>query len=108
MVQADFDNLPTAQHAAKLQALVDAGLPAPTLALDTGSGTSLHVYWRLQYPLPENDNERLVTRLQQAICNVFDGDLSCCDPSRMMRLAGGIYYSKIARHARGHHPRPLA
>jgi hypothetical protein len=94
VVQLDFDALPTADHPAKLQALVDAGLPAPTLALCTGSGTSLHVYWRLQHPLPIADGDRQVETLQKLICRHFDGDMHCTNPARMMRLAGGTYYSK--------------
>lgn len=94
VVQIDFDGLTPDAYAPKLQALVDAGLPAPTLALCTGSGTSLHVYWRLQQPWPIADGDQQVGNLQKLICRHFDGDLHSTNPARMMRLAGSTYYAK--------------
>jgi len=65
------------------------GLPGPTLALATG-GKSLHVYFRLTEPM-EPGAWRVLQRDLIAHCNA---DPACSNPSRVMRLAGGMYWSK--------------
>lgn len=62
------------------------GLPEPTIQVDTG-GKSIHSYWLLDEPItPEEWRD-----IQTDLLEFADGDKSLKNPSRVMRLAGGIY-----------------
>jgi Fe2+ or Zn2+ uptake regulation protein len=65
------------------------GLPEPTVMVATG-GKSLHVYWTLEEPLAPTRWKELQTRLITH-CN---GDKTCKNPSRVMRLPGCPYFNK--------------
>ena len=76
-----------------------AGLPEPTLVLDTG-GKSLHVWFRLDRPLSIPECERARKRLSLAIEAALDKDESTKgkktddsmhSPHQPARLAGGIH-----------------
>jgi len=65
------------------------GLPEPTVMVATG-GKSLHAYWTLEEPLAPTRWKELQTRLITH-CN---GDKTCKNPSRVMRLPGCPYFNK--------------
>ena len=67
----------------------ELGLPEPTVMVATG-GKSLHVYWTLEEPLAPTRWKELQTRLITH-CN---GDKTCKNPSRVMRLPGCPYFNK--------------
>ena len=73
----------------QLQAWRQRGLPEPTVMLSTG-GKSIHCYWRLSEPIDANQWRALIARL----IHHCKSDPSCCNPSRLMRLAGGSYIYK--------------
>ena len=64
-------------------------LPEPTVMVLTG-GKSVHVYWALQEPI-DPATWRAITARLIAYCQ---SDGSCSNPSRLMRLPGGIYHDK--------------
>ncbi|MDB4336334.1 AAA family ATPase [Synechococcus sp. AH-603-M21] len=74
------------EQASRWEAL---GLPEPTVMVATG-GKSLHVYWTLEEPLAPTRWKELQTRLITH-CN---GDKTCKNPSRVMRLPGCPYFNK--------------
>lgn len=74
------------EQASRWEAL---GLPEPTVMVATG-GKSLHAYWTIKEPLDPTRWKELQTRLITH-CN---GDKACKNPSRVMRLPGGPYFSK--------------
>jgi hypothetical protein len=73
----------------QLQAWKQYGLPEPTVMLATG-GKSIHCYWRLNAPIVPDRWRALIARLI-AHC---ESDPTCCNPSRLMRLAGSAYIYK--------------
>jgi hypothetical protein len=80
------DGAPIEVQAQRWQAL---GLPEPSITLVTG-GKSVHCYWVLDVPMAPDEWRQLQRRLIDH-CN---GDRSCCNPARVMRLPGSIYVSK--------------
>lgn len=82
----EWDDTSTGEQLIAWQRL---GLPEPTLMLVTG-GKSVHVYWRLDQPLPP-DQWKAVTGRLITHCS---SDKSCRNPSRVMRLAGSLYIDK--------------
>ena len=58
--------------------------PAPTFAVESSTGRH-HVYWCLSQPYA--DGQRYTT-LQRRLRQVFHGDKSVVDPTRVLRLAG--------------------
>lgn len=73
----------------QLNAWRELGLPEPTLQIDTG-GKSVHTYWALSEAITPERWKPLIKRLI-AFCG---SDPACCNPSRVMRLAGSSYWSK--------------
>ena len=73
----------------QLTAWETLNLPDPTVIVATG-GPSLHCYWVLTEPLEPLEWRRITAQLI-AHC---DSDKACCNPSRVMRLPGSIYYDK--------------
>jgi hypothetical protein len=73
----------------QLTAWQTLNLPEPTVIVATG-GPSLHCYWVLTEPLEPLEWRRIAAQLI-AHC---DSDKACCNPSRLMRLPGSIYYDK--------------
>lgn len=65
------------------------GLPEPTVMVATG-GKSVHAYWRLSEPLDPKPWRVLTRRLIEHCAS----DPQCCNPSRVMRLPGSVYYDK--------------
>ena len=72
------------------------GLPEPTMMVSTG-GKSVHCYWVLAEQM-EPDPWRLLQKRLIAHCN---SDPTVCNPSRLMRLPGSIYYNKTSDEATG-------
>jgi len=64
-------------------------LPEPTVMVSTG-GKSVHCYWVLDQPMAPADWRPL----QKRLIDYCKGDKACCNPSRVMRLPGSIYYDK--------------
>lgn len=73
----------------QLQAWRQYGLPEPTVMLATG-GKSIHCYWRLSAPIVPDRWRVIIARL----IHHCKSDPSCCNPSRLMRLAGSSYIYK--------------
>jgi hypothetical protein len=65
------------------------GLPEPTVMVLTG-GKSVHVYWALDQAIDPATWHAITARLI-AYCK---SDPQCSNPSRLMRLPGGIYHDK--------------
>lgn len=76
----DLDNLVTAE--ANYQ-LASAFNPPPAFAVGTSKG-KYHCYWPVE---PYSDNDRYST-IQRKLRQLFDGDKSIVDASRVLRLAG--------------------
>ena len=72
------------------------GLPEPTMMVSTG-GKSVHCYWVLVEQMEPEPWQILQKRLI-AHCN---SDPTVCNPSRLMRLPGSIYYNKTSGEATG-------
>ena len=66
------------------------GLPQPTFQVDTG-GTSIHSYWVFDARI--SPEEWVI--LQSDLIRLANSDKACKDLSRVMRLAGSVYYDKI-------------
>jgi len=64
----------------------ELGLPVPSIQVDTG-GKSIHSYWLLDESITPDEWRDVQTDLLE----FADGDRSLKNPSRVMRLAGGIY-----------------
>jgi hypothetical protein len=78
----DFDNLSATQNferAVQWQ-------PAPSFGVNT-SPNKYHAYWVVQ---PYRDNDRF-TMLQRRLRQVFDGDKSIIDPTRVLRVPGTLH-----------------
>ena len=73
----------------QIQRWQSLGLPEPTVMVATG-GKSLHCYWRLDEPMAPQPWRALQKRLI-AHCK---SDSTCSNPSRVMRLAGSVYFDK--------------
>ena len=69
-----------------------AGLPTPTLIVDTG-GKSLHFYWVLLEPVTPERFRLLQTAIQKALIRfkAFEVDTSLKNPSRIMRAVGSLH-----------------
>ena len=68
------------------QAWRELGLPEPTVIVASG-GRSLHCYWVLREPLAP----AVWRPLQRELIEKAQGDRSCCDLARVMRLPGSWY-----------------
>lgn len=62
------------------------GLPEPTMQVDTG-GKSIHSYWTLIEPVSQGEWKPL----QSDLLEFADADRTLKNPSRVMRVAGGIH-----------------
>jgi hypothetical protein len=82
----EHDNLPKEEQISLWQRLQ---LPDPTLQVDTG-GKSVHSYWVFDTPIPIS----LWRELQLDLIDFSKADPSNKNPSRVMRLAGSLYYPK--------------
>lgn len=70
-----------------------AGLPRPSLQVWTG-GKSVHHYWLLEQPCTPTDFRKGQKRLHRFVQKALPGsdiDKALCNPSRILRLAGGIH-----------------
>ena len=70
-----------------------AGLPRPSLQVWTG-GKSVHHYWLLDQPCTPSDFRKGQRRLHRFVQKALPGsdiDTALCNPSRILRLAGGIH-----------------
>ena len=79
----EWDERPIAWQ---LEAWRELGLPEPTVMVATG-GRSVHCYWVLNEPLPPAE----WTPLQRELIEKAQGDRSCGDLARVMRLPGSWY-----------------
>ena len=82
----EWDNKPVAWQ---LIAWQEFGLPEPSVSVSTG-GKSIHHYWLLDEPMAPAAWRVLIKRL----ISHCGGDTANCNPSRLMRLPGSIYYDK--------------
>ena len=89
----EWDDIPIADQLIAWQTL---GMPEPTVMVLTG-GKSVHTYWALQEPI-DPDTWRAITARLIAYCQ---SDSSCSNPSRLMRLPGGVYFNKKTGQATG-------
>ncbi|UCI30514.1 DUF5906 domain-containing protein [Mesorhizobium sp. B4-1-4] len=78
----DLDNLSAAQNFERAA----AWFPSPSFAVQT-SPSKYHCYWPVT---PYRDNDRY-TLIQRKLRQLFDGDKSVIDPTRMLRLAGTLH-----------------
>jgi hypothetical protein len=79
----EWDDQPIAWQG---QAWRELGLPEPTVIVSSG-GRSLHCYWVLREPLAP----AAWRPLQRELIEKAQGDRSCCDLARVMRLPGSWY-----------------
>ena len=79
----EWDGRPIAWQ---LEAWRELGLPEPSVMVATG-GRSVHCYWVLNEPLPPSE----WTPLQRELIEKAQGDRSCCDLARVMRVPGSWY-----------------
>ena len=89
----EWDDIPIADQLIAWQTL---GMPEPTVMVLTG-GKSVHTYWALLEPI-DSDTWRSITARLIAYCQ---SDRSCSNPSRLMRLPGGVYFNKKTGQATG-------
>ena len=82
----EWDKIPIADQ---LIAWKTLHLPEPTAMVLTG-GKSVHTYWALSEAI-DPDTWHAITARLIAYCQ---SDSSCSNPSRLMRLPGGIYHDK--------------
>ena len=66
-----------------LRRVRSAGLPEPTVIVDSGHGT--HCYWRLTEPVTD---PAVWTKAQKHLIGLLGGDKVVCDLPRVMRLPG--------------------
>ncbi|RUW55648.1 hypothetical protein EOA32_01105 [Mesorhizobium sp. M1A.F.Ca.ET.072.01.1.1] len=81
----DFDNLSALQNFERAA----TWYPAPSFAVQT-SPNKFHAYW---ISTPYRDNDRY-TLIQRKLRQLFDGDKSVIDPTRVLRLAGTLHLKK--------------
>jgi hypothetical protein len=79
----EWDDRPIAWQA---EAWRELGLPEPSVIVASG-GRSLHCYWVLREPLAP----AAWRPLQRELIEKAQGDRSCCDLARVMRLPGSWY-----------------
>ena len=89
----EWDDIPIADQLIAWQTL---GMPEPTVMVLTG-GKSVHTYWALLEPIDQATWRSITARLI-AYCQ---SDRSCSNPSRLMRLPGGVYFNKKTGQATG-------
>ena len=82
-VYVDFDDGMTWERARDI--IDEAGLPFPSAVLNSGGG--VHVYWRLEYPIEDNET---FTSIQKGLISLLDSDGKVHDPPRVMRLPGTV------------------
>ena len=82
----EWDSIPIPDQVIAWQTLA---LPEPTAMALTG-GKSVHTYWALTEAIDPATWRALTARLI-AYCQ---SDSSCSNPSRLMRLPGGVYFDK--------------
>ncbi len=63
----------------------DAGLPRPTMVVNSGHG--VHLYWRLLEPILDLE---LWTAIQKSLIAILGSDPGIHDPARVMRLPGFV------------------
>ncbi len=90
VVFAEWDKLSHREIEQGLAGFRASGLPLWTLKLETWAEGSIHIHWRLATPAEPLRWRALVKRLVK----VLESDRSCCNPSRLMRLAGSAYLVK--------------
>ncbi|MEO1002935.1 MAG: hypothetical protein AAFX65_07485 [Cyanobacteria bacterium J06638_7] len=96
-VFAEWDDLEPSDVLGQLQELGAAGLPDPTLVLTTWDHGSVHVWWALSHTVPADRWRALMRKL--VIC--LSSDRTCINPSRVMRLAGSVYWAKTGKPRAG-------
>ncbi len=82
----EWDNKPVEWQ---ISAWKEFGLPEPSIQVSTG-GKSIHCYWVLDEPMAPEPWRALIKRL----ITHTGADTNNCNPSRLMRLPGSIYYEK--------------
>lgn len=76
---------------AALDRVKGAGLPVPTITLNSGHG--VHCYWRLADPMADL---AMWTLHQKGLAARLQGDSKVCNPSRVMRLPGFVNHKPPA------------
>ena len=95
---AEWDGLDLDEVLGLLHELQINGLPEHTLMLTTWAHGSAHVWWRLAEPCTDLGRwRRVIRRLALAL----GSDTTCTNPSRLMRLAGSIYWAKAGHSQEG-------
>lgn len=89
----EWDDIPIADQ---LIAWKTLGMPEPTVMVLTG-GKSVHTYWALLEPIDPATWRAITARL----ISYCQSDSSCSNPSRLMRLPGGVYFDKKTGRATG-------
>ncbi len=83
---ADFDGVTVDEVRSRIES---AGLPAPTLTLNSGHG--VHTYWRLTEPMTDL---AAWTGFQKDLIAVVGSDPAIHDPARIMRLPGFVNHKE--------------
>lgn len=87
---ADFDHIDSGGMAAGdyiLQKIEDAGLPMPTVLVNSGHG--IHAYWKLSEPIYDM---KLSRQLQTRLAAFLGSDSSIINAERIMRCPGFLNY----------------
>ncbi|MCC6676412.1 MAG: hypothetical protein IT436_04650 [Phycisphaerales bacterium] len=103
---------PRESERARIFAMSPAGIPAPTITVD--SGNVVQRLWRLPEPRPLAPDEASeaaklraaeeAERTNRALAAEFEGD-DCSDVSRLLRWAGSVNWPSKTKRARGYEPR---
>lgn len=97
IVFAEWDDVDRGELEQRLEGWRASGLPLWTVKLETWSGGSIHVHWKLAQPIAPDRWRVLVRRLAEVLAS----DPTCCNPSRVMRLAGSSYWGKAGKPREG-------
>jgi hypothetical protein len=97
---AEWDGLEQQEVLGLLAELGAAGLPDPTLVLNTWKRGSIHVWWQLEQACTDVQRWRQLMG-QLVLC--LGSDRNCVNPSRLMRLAGSAYWGKAGKPHAGEH-----